>query len=158
MNDSEPTRELKITPIRNGTVIDHIPDGLALEVLRIVGGRELNRESTVSIAMHVRSAKNGWKDILKVENMELSPRTSNAIALVAPAATISIIRDYSVREKHTASLPNRIDGILRCPNLECITNQGEPIETSFEVAHRRPIRLRCRYCDEPVTEFLPQLP
>ena len=28
-------RELKIQPIKNGTVIDHIGNGLALEVLKI---------------------------------------------------------------------------------------------------------------------------
>ncbi len=156
--EAGPARELKITPIRNGTVIDHIPDGLALEVLRIVGGSRLGRDSTVSIALHVRSAKQGWKDILKVENVEISDRAANAIALLAPTSTISIIRDFAVREKHPVALPDRIDGLLRCPNLECITNQAEPIESSFEVIHRRPIRLRCRYCDEPVTDFLPQLP
>ena len=86
-------RELKITPIRNGTVIDHIGSGLALEVLRILGVRTLDKESTVSVALHVRSGKLGWKDIVKVENVELSPRAVNAIALIAPTATISIIRD-----------------------------------------------------------------
>ena len=87
-------RELKITPIRNGTVIDHIASGLALEVLRILGRRQLDRDSTVSVAIHVRSGKLGWKDIVKVEDVELSPRTANAIALIAPSAPISIIRDY----------------------------------------------------------------
>ncbi|MGI0066893.1 MAG: aspartate carbamoyltransferase regulatory subunit, partial [Thermoplasmata archaeon] len=43
-------RELRITPIRNGTVIDHIANGLALDVLRIIGVKELDKDSTVSIA------------------------------------------------------------------------------------------------------------
>ncbi|MFP4188799.1 MAG: aspartate carbamoyltransferase regulatory subunit, partial [Halobacteriales archaeon] len=29
--------ELKIRPIRNGTVVDHIPRGQALNVLRVLG-------------------------------------------------------------------------------------------------------------------------
>ena len=66
-------RELKITPIKNGTVIDHIGNGIALEVLKIIGVSELDKDSTVSVALHVRSQKIGWKDIVKVENMELSP-------------------------------------------------------------------------------------
>src|SRR5579862_1912407 len=94
-------RELKITPIKNGTVIDHIGNGLALEVLKIIGIDDLDKDSTVSVALHVRSQKLGWKDIVKVENMELSPRKVNAIALLAPTATISIIRDFKVREKRT---------------------------------------------------------
>ena len=29
-------KELKVTPIKNGTVIDHIPPGLALKVLHVL--------------------------------------------------------------------------------------------------------------------------
>ncbi len=150
-------RELKITPIKNGTVIDHITNGLALEVLRIVGVQTLDKDSTVSVALHVRSGKLGWKDIVKVENMELSPRKVNAIALIAPTATISIIRDYKVREKRPVDLPERIVGVLRCPNLNCITNQSEPIESEFEVTQRRPVVLTCVFCERRVEDFLRHL-
>ena len=149
-----PVRELKITPIKNGTVIDHIGTGLALEVLRIL---RLQRDATVSVAMHVRSGKLGWKDIVKVENMELSPRKVNAIALIAPTATISIIRDYKVREKRTVDLPERIIGILRCPNPNCISNQPEPVESEFEVVERRPVVLTCAFCERRVDDFLRSL-
>ncbi len=150
-------RELKITPIKNGTVIDHIGNGLALDVLRIVGVQTLDKDSTVSVALHVRSGKLGWKDILKVENMELSPRKVNAIALIAPTATISIIRDFKVQEKRTVDLPDRIVGVLRCPNLNCITNQPEPIESEFTVLRRRPVLLACAYCERQVDDFLHHL-
>ncbi len=150
-------RELKITPIHNGTVIDHIRDGLALEVLRILGVGSLDKESTVSVAIHVRSAKLGWKDIVKVENIELSPRTVNAIALIAPTATISIIRDYKVREKRTVDLPAKIVGVLRCSNPNCISNQPEPLESEFDVVQRRPVVLTCAYCERSLTDFLPHL-
>ncbi|HUI38480.1 MAG TPA: aspartate carbamoyltransferase regulatory subunit [Thermoplasmata archaeon] len=146
-------RELKITPIRNGTVIDHIGSGVALEVLRIIGVDEIDKDSTVSVALHVRSQKIGWKDIVKVENMELSPRKVNAIALIAPTATISIIRDFRVREKRAVDLPDRIVGILKCPNSNCITNQKEPVESEFEVVRRRPVVVRCIYCDRLVDDF-----
>ncbi len=150
-------RELKITPIKNGTVIDHIGNGLALDVLRIVGVQTLDKDSTVSVALHVRSGKLGWKDILKVENMELSPRKVNAIALIAPTATISIIRDFKVQEKRTVDLPDRIVGVLRCPNLNCITNQPEPIESEFTVLRRRPVLLACAFCERQVDDFLHHL-
>jgi aspartate carbamoyltransferase regulatory subunit len=150
-------RELKITPIKNGTVIDHIGNGLSLEVLRIIGVRELDKDSTVSVALHVRSQKIGWKDIVKVENMELSPRKVNAIALIAPTATISIIRDFKVLEKRPVDLPDRIVGVLRCPNPGCITNQNEPVESEFDVTRRRPVVLRCAYCERAVDDFLSHL-
>lgn len=146
-------RELKLTPIKNGTVIDHIANGLALEVLRIIGVQDLDKDSTVSVALHVRSNKLGWKDIVKVENMELSPRKVNAIALVSPSATISIIREFKVREKRPVDLPERIVGVLRCPNPNCISNQSEPVESEFEVTQRRPVVLTCAYCDRQVDDF-----
>jgi aspartate carbamoyltransferase regulatory subunit len=150
-------RELKITPIKNGTVIDHIGNGLSLEVLRIIGVNDLDKDSTVSVALHVRSQKLGWKDIVKVENMELSPRKVNAIALIAPTATISIIRDQKVREKRVVDLPDRIVGVVRCPNPNCITNQKEPVESEMDVARRRPVVLRCAYCERLVDDFLQHL-
>lgn len=150
-------RELKITPIKDGTVIDHIRNGLALEVLRIIGIHQLDQDSTVSVALHVKSAKLGWKDIVKVEHMELSPRKVNAIALIAPTATISIIREFRVREKRPVSLPERIVGVLRCPNPNCITNQAEPVESEFEVIRRRPVVLRCIYCERLADDFLRHL-
>jgi aspartate carbamoyltransferase regulatory subunit len=150
-------RELKITPIRNGTVIDHITNGLALDVLRILGIRQLGRDSTLSVAVHVRSGKLGWKDIVKVENIELSPRAVNAIALIAPTATISIIHDYRVREKRTVDLPPKIVGVLRCPNPNCISNQSEPLESEFDVVARRPTLLSCVFCERRVDDFLHHL-
>ncbi len=150
-------RELKIVPIKNGTVIDHIGNGLALEVLRIINVQSLDKDSTVSVALHVRSQKLGWKDIVKVENMELSPRKVNAIALITPTATISIIRDFKVREKRPVDLPERIVGILECPNPSCITHQPEPVESEFEVTSRKPVVLTCVYCERVVDDFLHHL-
>ncbi len=150
-------RELKITPIRNGTVIDHIANGLALDVLRILGVRSLDPESTVSVAMHVRSGKLGWKDIVKVENIELTARAVNAIALIAPTATISIIHDYRVREKRTVDLPPKVVGVLHCPNPNCISNQPEPLESEFEVVARNPAVLACVFCERRVDDFLHHL-
>ena len=78
--------------IKNGTVIDHISAGHALDVLKILGidGREGH---TVSVAMNVLSEKQSKKDIVKVESRELAPGEVDKIALIAPGATINIIRD-----------------------------------------------------------------
>jgi aspartate carbamoyltransferase regulatory subunit len=150
-------RDLRIAAIRNGTVIDHIGNGLALDVLRIIGIHALDKDSTVSVALHVRSGKLGWKDIVKVENMELSPRKVNAIALIAPTATISIIRDFKVQEKRVVDLPDTIVGVVRCPNPNCISNQGEPVESEFRVTRRRPVLLTCAFCERTVDDFLHHL-
>jgi aspartate carbamoyltransferase regulatory subunit len=150
-------RELRIAAIRNGTVIDHIGNGLAIDVLRIIGARTLDKDSTVSVGIHVRSGKLGWKDIVKVENMELSPRKVNAIALIAPTATISIIRDFKVQSKRPVDLPETIVGVVTCPNPSCISNQGEPIESEFRVTRRRPVQLTCVFCERTMDDFLAHL-
>ena len=150
-------QELRIAAIKNGTVIDHIGSGLALDVLRIIGAHGIDKDSTVSVGLHVRSGKLGWKDLVKVENMELSARKVNAIALIAPTATISIIRDYKVQEKRPVDLPDTIVGVVRCPNPNCISNQGEPIESEFRVSRRRPVVLTCVYCERTLDDFLRHL-
>ncbi|OGS50455.1 MAG: aspartate carbamoyltransferase regulatory subunit [Euryarchaeota archaeon RBG_16_68_12] len=145
-------RELRVTPIKNGTVIDHIPAGMALKVLKIldIGG---SVSSTVTVAMHVPSKAMGWKDIVKVEDRELSPREVDKIALIAPRATVNVIRNYNVAEKHVVRMPDRAVGILRCANPNCITNLREPVETEFTVQAGEPPRLRCRYCDRDLEDI-----
>ncbi|TLZ64925.1 MAG: aspartate carbamoyltransferase regulatory subunit [Methanobacteriota archaeon] len=144
-------RELRVTPIKNGTVIDHIPAGMALKVLKVLGIDEAVT-STVTVAMHVPSKAMGWKDIVKVEDRELSPREVDKIALIAPRASVNVIRNYNVAEKHVVRLPDRAVGILRCGNPNCITNLREPVETDFLVLRGEPPRVACRYCDRIVED------
>ncbi|HQD88565.1 MAG TPA: aspartate carbamoyltransferase regulatory subunit, partial [Methanomassiliicoccaceae archaeon] len=135
-----------VTPIRNGTVIDHIDCGQALKVLRIIGITDSVR-STVSVLLHVPSKKDGWKDVIKVEDRELDTKEVDKISLIAPKATINIIRDFNVAEKFNVKLPDVAKGIVRCGNPNCITNMDEPVETEFIVESKDPIVLRCLYCD-----------
>lgn len=141
--------DIKIPPIRNGTVIDHIENGQALNVLKILGVNENNIDSSISIGMHVPTTKDGkkWKDIVKLEDMELDETTVSKIALIAPEATISIIRDYYIAEKFNVKLGEKVVGLVRCSNPNCITNKGEPVSPQFFVENRNPPRLRCVYCD-----------
>ena len=141
--------EIKIPPIRNGTVIDHIENGQALNVLKSLGVNENNIDSGISIGMHVPTTKESkkWKDIVKLEDMELDETTVSKIALIAPEATISIIRDYYVAEKFDVKLGDKVVGLVRCSNPNCITNKGEPVSPKFFVENRNPPRLRCVYCD-----------
>jgi len=149
--------EFKVTPIRNGTVIDHINCGQSLNVLRILKINEYNVESTVSVLMHVPSKKMGWKDVVKVEDRELDRNTVDKIALIAPKATIDIIRDFSVAEKSNVMLSERVVGLVRCGNPNCITNKNEPVSPEFDVDNHDPPILRCIYCDrilDNITENL----
>lgn len=145
---SEPPKSLQISPIRNGTVIDHIPAGEAFNVLRILGIIRATKE-TLSIATNVASAKAGRKDIVKIENRELKKEEVDRIALIAPHATINIIRNYVVFDKKGVQIPKLLHGVVRCPNPGCISNTNEPIQSRFEVTKKG---LHCLYCDWYLTE------
>jgi aspartate carbamoyltransferase regulatory subunit len=137
---------LLVRRIREGTVIDHIPAGRALTVLRILGitGSEGLR---VAVVMNVESRKLGRKDIVKIEGRHLSQEELNKIALVAPTATINRIRGGRVVEKTKVRLPELLHDILRCPNPTCITRKPrEPVAPRFRLVSRSPILYRCVYC------------
>ena len=137
--------ELRVSKIKYGTVIDHITSGHALDVVRILGitGRE---EGPITIAINVPSKRLKRKDIVKIEGRELKPQEVHKIALIAPHASINIIRDYNVAEKFNVEVPDIVKGIVRCQNPGCITNQSEPIEPEFVVESKKPLTLRCIYC------------
>ena len=141
-----PSEGLLVRRIRDGTVIDHIPAGRALAVLRILGitGREGLR---VAVVMNVESRRLGRKDIVKVEGRHLSSEEVNRIALIAPSATINIVKDYRVIEKTRVKLPSVIEGIIACTNPTCITRKpGEPLRPRFRLLAEHPLRLQCMYC------------
>ncbi len=144
MSDGNPpVQGLLISPIRNGTVIDHITAGEALNVLKILGITGSTTEA-LSVATNVASRRMGKKDIVKIENRELRKEEVDRIALIAPLARINIIRDYRVVDKKGVEIPKILRGVVRCPNPGCITNTSEPIESTFEVL---PKGLHCLYCD-----------
>jgi len=144
-------KELKVTPIKNGTVIDHIPPGLALLVLHVLKIPEAT-SSAVSVAMNVKS-KMGKKDIVKIENRELDNMEVNKISLIAPKATINIIRDYEVVKKNRVQLPNEIVGIVKCSNPTCISNSREPVESRFIVVSKDPPHIKCYYCERETEDI-----
>lgn len=141
-------RGLLISPIKNGTVIDHITAGEALNVLKIIGITGTTTES-ISVATNVKSGKMAKKDIVKIENRELFKDEVNRISLIAPNASINIIRDYKVFEKKGVETPEFLIGIVRCPNPGCISNANEPIQSRFEVQEKG---LHCLYCDWVITK------
>ncbi len=150
---------IRIVKIHNGTVIDHIRAGHALEVLQILGitGKE---GSVVTLAMNISSSRIGSKDIVKIEDRFLEDSEVARIALVAPEATINKIRDSQVIDKRRVELPDQLTNIVICPNPRCITNkEREPILPKYQVVSRKPIKLKCLYCwtivdeDEIISQF-----
>lgn len=137
--------QLYVKKIRNGTVIDHIDPGHALDVLHIlnINGK---RGEVVSAVLNVESKQLGRKDIVKIEDRELEPQEVDKIALIAPKATINIVREYEVTSKKRVELPRTIKGIIKCNNPSCVVNAREPVTSEFKVEVVEPLRVRCHYC------------
>ena len=139
----------RVTAIRNGTVIDHIPSGHAMRVLEMLAV-DKSTSVPVSMVMNVPSKKMGTKDIIKVEDRELNQDELNRLALVAPDARVAIIRAYSVAEKMTIELGDEVTNVVRCTFSNCITtNPREPLAHRLKVMSRDPLELRCHYCGRP---------
>lgn len=148
MSTTDP--ELHVSKIERGTVVDHIAAGQALNVLALLG-IDGSKGEVVSVAMNVPSSRVERKDVVKVEHRELSQEELDVLSLIAPDATINIIRDYDVKEKMRVDRPDRVTGVLKCPNHACITNAGEPVATRFDVLEDG---VRCEYCDAMIRDAI----
>ncbi len=137
--------QLKVDPIKNGTVIDHITAGKALEVAEILNISDTDSE--IMIGVNLGSRKMGKKDIIKIENRELSKEEAGSIALISPTATLIIIENYKVIRKFGIHIPEEIHQHIICPNSKCITN-NENVKTRFFLAGKNPVEVRCAYCEK----------
>lgn len=146
MNDNMKKKlKLKVSAIKDGTVIDHIPAQYLFKVIAILGLNTI--ENQITFGTNLESGKLGSKAIIKVTDKFFEDDEINKIALVAPHAKLNIIRDYEVVEKKVVEIPQEIIGIVKCFNPKCITN-NEVITTRFKVVDTTPIALRCSYCEK----------
>ncbi len=141
-------KELKVSAIENGTVIDHIPSNAVFQVIRILKLEVF--ENMVLFATNLESKKYGTKGIIKVSNKFFAPEELNKISLVAPHASIIEIRDYQVASKKIVETPERIRGIVKCFNPNCVTNH-EQVAAIFVVVDKEDTRLKCHYCEKITT-------
>ena len=147
-------QELRVQAIKNGTVIDHLPAGNVLLIIKLLGG--IPKDKIVTLGVNLKSKAYGQKDLIKIENRELNQDEVDRIALIAPKASINIIRAYKVIKKITPQLPEKFKNIITCPNPSCITNH-ERMQTLFKVLNKEHnLLLQCHYCEKqfPQTEII----
>ena len=138
-------KQLSVSAIQNGTVIDHIPAKNLFKVIQILG---LDRfDNQITFGTNLESKKLGKKAIIKISGKYFADDDINRIALVAPDAKLNIIKDYEVIEKKVVEVPDTITGIARCMNPKCITN-FEPVTTRFKVVSKKNVALKCYYCEK----------
>ena len=120
---------------------------MVLNILNITG----QEGNVITVALNVPSIKHEKKDIIKVENKFLEKKETDKLALIAPKATINIIKNYNLIEKRKIQLPDKIIGFFKCPNLKCITNTEEGLKSKIEIMDKITLRLKCKYCARSIT-------
>lgn len=142
---SEKKQELQVAALENGTVIDHIPSEKLFTVVSLLGLQQM--QNNITIGFNLKSKKLGKKGIIKIADKFFCDDEINRIAVVAPNVKLNIIRDYEVVEKKELSLPDELNGIVKCSNPKCITN-NEPMPTRFHVIDKKRCVIRCHYCEK----------
>lgn len=139
-------KTLAVAAIENGTVIDHLPADQALQVASLLSLSDHSKRVTLGLNLPSRSLR--VKGLIKIEGREITEEEANQIAVFAPKATISIIRDFEVVKKFPVELPNILTNVFKCPNSCCITNH-ESITPHFNIAKQgNRITLSCHFCEK----------
>lgn len=138
-------KQLKVSAIKDGTVIDHIPAANLFKVIKILHLDTCANQ--ITFGTNLESKKLGFKAIVKISDKFFEEEETNKIALIAPYAKLNVIRDYEVVEKKEVAIPDELIGICKCANPKCVTNV-ENIKTKFTVENKNDISLRCHYCEK----------
>ncbi len=148
MSETSPISKdkLLVEAIANGTVIDHIAPGQAMNILRLFNF--LGKHNHITVGFNLRSGELGSKDIIKISDVSFSPAQTEQLAILAPNATINQISNYKVVDKYNLRLPPEIVGAFDCPNSNCITHQEKAATPRFRIFKRNDtVMLRCHYCE-----------
>lgn len=140
------TPKLSVEAIEKGTVIDHIPAGKGLIILRQF--KLLHYGSAVTVGFNLPSKTQGSKDIIKITGVWLDDNAANRLALFAPEAVVNTIEHFKVINKRRLTLPEEITEVFRCPNTNCASH-GEPVKSRFYVRKQSgQTKLKCHYCEK----------
>ena len=142
-------KELVVSALENGTVLDHIPAKNVYKALDILNLKGI--ENQITIGINLVSKVHGEKGIIKIADKFFEDEELNKLALIAPNATVNIIRDFKVVEKKKLEMPKEVIGIARCRNPKCVTNH-QPIKTRFTTVEKNnEIKLLCHFCEKITT-------
>ncbi len=137
-------KKLEVSAIEEGTVIDQIASKSTFKVANMLNIQDIDQ--VVLVGVNLSSKKLGKKGIIKIGGKSLTQEEVNKIALIAPDATVNIIKDSEVVRKFKVAIPDDIEGFLRCFNPNCVSNH-QNIRSRFHVISKNPIKIRCHYCE-----------
>ena len=126
--------EMFVRALKNGTVIDHIPSDKLFAVVSLLHLDKL--KNRIIIGFNLNSEKIGKKSIIKVSDKYFSSEELNQLSVLAPNVTLNIIKEYEIIEKYKVEMPDELNGIIKCANPKCITN-NEPMTTRFKIIDKQ---------------------
>ena len=139
-------KELVVSALENGTILNHIPAENVYKALNLLNLKGV--ESQITIGINLASKIYGKKGIIKIADKYFEDDELNKLALIAPKATVNVIRNFNVVEKKTLVMPKEVVGIAKCRNPKCVTNH-QPIKTKFStIEGDNEISLLCHYCEK----------
>ncbi len=134
---------MTIDSIKNGYVLDHIKAGGAMKLYQFLNLD--NVDSQVAIIKNAPSKKMGKKDIIKIDgDLELN---IDVLGFVDSGITVNVIKEGVLIEKIKPSLPETIEGVLKCKNPRCITTVEQDIRHIFKLTDKDTREYRCYYCE-----------
>ena len=138
---------MRIERINNGFVMDHIRAGQGIQILKLFPNGLLRTK--IDYASYVDSNRMKTKDIIKIENLDVDPKTLMKMALISPEITLSIIRDGHVHQKIEPTVPPEVEGVLTCKNPKCVTLIEDYLVSRFKVEWEREdcLKQQCLYCE-----------
>ena len=136
---------MQVSALCNGTVIDHIPADKLFAVVNLLEIPAMG--NNVTIGYNLESKKLGKKGLIKISDRFFTDDEVNKISVIAPNVVLNTIRDYKVVEKRELTMPDELHNIIKCNNLNCITN-NEPMATHFTVSNHEAGTVKCRYCEK----------
>lgn len=139
---------LTISGIQEGFVLDHIQEGMSLQLYHDLKLDEL--DCTVAIIKNVKSNKMGRKDILKVE-CPIESLDLDILGFIDHNITVNVIKDNAIVEKKELHLPKQVKNVIKCKNPRCITSIEQELDQIFLLSDSDKEVYRCMYCEEKYT-------
>lgn len=132
-----------IDSIQNGVVIDHISAGKSMDLYHFLNLDKLT--CSVAIIKNVPSAKNGKKDIIKID--DLIDIDVDVLGYLDPGVSVNTIRNGEIVNKCHPTLPEKLVNVIKCKNPRCISQCEQELTHIFKLTDRENRIYRCLYCE-----------
>lgn len=143
------TKELNISGLNEGIVLDHIKAGKSMEIYRDMNLDKLDGQ--IAIIKNATSRKMGKKDIIKIEG-GIDLVDLDVLGYLDHNITVNIIKEGKIIEKRDLKLPKQIKNIIHCKNPRCITSIEQELPHIFKLTDEENMVYRCIYCEEEYTK------